>query len=297
MYPEIASSTPPTCSTRLLLSEVLDQYFREADRDVVATGRYRCPYYSWGSGPALVFIPGLCDDALSFVLPIARLKDRFRCIAFDLPSGREDGARLGRYRHGDHVADLLALLDHLSMDQAYLFGSSFGSTIALAALGREPDRFPRAILQGGFAHRPLASAEVMLASWGRYWPGNMAHLPFRSTLLKFGHEAPFVDREPAVWNFFMQRGGSAPMAAVALRPASASPRSSTAAAQDSYASAHDLRRSRPVGRQKMRARVARGLAARARAELENCGHLPQYSHPEVLTEVVTRFLMPGNATC
>ena len=54
--------------------------------------RYRCSDLTWGRGPALVFIPGLCDDQLSFVLPIARLKDHFRCVAYNLPSGQGDGA-------------------------------------------------------------------------------------------------------------------------------------------------------------------------------------------------------------
>ncbi len=127
-----------TCAMPLNIGEVLDTFFREAERAVCDTGRYRCSYYAWGKGPALVFIPGLCDDQLSFVLPIARLKEHFRCIAYNLPSGQGDGASLGRYRHADYVADLLALLDHLGESQAYLFGSSFGSTITLGALRAAP---------------------------------------------------------------------------------------------------------------------------------------------------------------
>lgn len=273
------------------MREVLDDYFREAERGVCVTGRYHCPYYSWGQGPALIFIPGLCDDGLSFVLPIARLKDHFRCVAFDLPAGTGDGARLGRYRHADYVLDLLALLDHLHLRQAYLFGSSFGSTIALGALGLEPERFPRAILQGGFARRPLAKAEVMLACWARYWRGTMAALPFRKALLKVSHEAPFFQCEPDVWNFFMQRTGAPPMAAVArralilhrldLRPLLPHIQQPILL----ICGDHD-----PLVGKECEEELQRGLPLASRAELENCGHLPQYSHPEVLAEVVLRYL-------
>ena len=38
--------------------------------------------------------------------------------------------------------------------------------------------------------------------------------------------------------------------------------------------------------------LLRGLPHVARAELEQCGHLPQYTHPEVLCEVIERFLLP-----
>ncbi len=294
----------PSCSTRLVLHDVLDQYFREAVRGECDTGRYWCPNYTWGEGPALVFIPGLCDDGLSFVLPIARLQEHFRCIAYDLPAGGPrnavrgldggDGARLGRYRHGDYVADLLALLDHLDVRQAYLFGSSFGSTIALGALRLQPERFPRAILQGGFARRPLARAEVLLASMARYWPGTMACLPLRNTLLRVSNEGAFALREPGIWNFFLQRNGAPPMAAVARRALTL----------------HrlDLRPLLPHIHQPIllvcgdgdplvgktcEEELLRGLPHVARAEIEQCGHLPQFTHPEVLAELVLRFLTPA----
>src|SRR2546430_1148345 len=129
-------------------SAALTRLAREARRGVCDTGRYRCPYYVWGHGPNLLFIPGLCDDALSFVMSMPLLRERFRCIAYDLPAGQGDGARLGAYRHADYVADAFALLDHLGADESFVFGSSFGATIALAAMHAEPERFPKAVLQG-----------------------------------------------------------------------------------------------------------------------------------------------------
>src|SRR5438132_1082424 len=117
--------------------------------------------------------------------------------------GRADGA--------------LALLDHVGARQSYLLGASFGSTIALAALHRQPTRFPRAILQGGFACRPLAPAEVLLASLARYWPGPMRALPFYIPTMSRPHYEPFRMRSPEIWEFFLTRWGSPPMAAVARR--------------------------------------------------------------------------------
>src|SRR5438445_9666521 len=95
------------------LAEVQQRFNREAVRGICDTGRYRCHYYSWGEGQPLLFIPGLCDDALSFVMTSAYLCGHFRCIAYDLPIGTEDRARLARYRHADYVKDMFALLDHL----------------------------------------------------------------------------------------------------------------------------------------------------------------------------------------
>lgn len=274
------------------LHEAQQQFAREARHGVCDTGRYRCPYYVWGTGPPLLFIHGLCDDRLSFLLPIAFLCRHFRCIAYDLPTGRGDGAKLGRYHQEDLVADVFALLDHLGEEQTYLYGSSYGSTITLAALHQRPASFPRAVLQGGFAYRPLAPAELLLASFGRWWPWPMARLPMRS-VLRQGHFAPFAGRPPARWDYFLQRCGAPPMQAVARRawllhntdlrsllPQICQPVLLICGDRD------------PLVNKSCEEVLLHGLPRAYRVELPACGHLPQYSHPEMLAEVVYQFLTP-----
>jgi pimeloyl-ACP methyl ester carboxylesterase len=283
----------PSCHAEpLVFHEVLGRFQEEGVPGICDTGRYRCRYYAWGTGPPLVFIPGLMDDSLSFVLPIARLSEHFRCIAYDLPIGRDDGARLRRYRHADLVEDLFGLMDHLELRDCTLFGSSFGATIALAALHARPARFPGAILQGGFARRPLAWAEVALARCAVSWPWPMHRLPFRLKLVGLSHQVAFANREQAVWDYFLERNGAAPMQAVArralilhqldLRPILsdiAHPIMLVVGEQDPL-----------VGRDCEEV-LARGLPNCIRAEIQGCGHLPMFSHPEVLAEIVTRFLV------
>lgn len=270
-----------------------DRFEREAIRGVCDTGRYRCPYFTWGQGPPLVIIPGLADQAQTFVMLCALLSERFRCISYDLPAGRADGAHLGGYNHEHLVDDLFALLDRLDVRQSYVLGSSFGGTIALAALRRAPERLPRAILQGGFARRPLAPAEVLLASMARYWPWPMRRLPFRRSLLARCHAAPFAGRPPEVWEFFVERWGSLPMSAVAQRGL--------------MVHRLDLRPILPEVRQPVllvcgdgdplvnrqcEAELLAGLPNARRVEIADCGHNPQYTHPEALAELVHQFLTP-----
>src|SRR5579862_7071797 len=138
--------TGPACAQRLSLGDCLERWRREARHGSVDTGRYRCPYVVWGRGPTLVLIPGMGLDAVGFVMLMARLQEHFRCVSFDLPDGEADGAHPRNYRHPDFVADLFALLDHLAIRETMLLGSSFGSTIALAAMHLQPSRFPRAVL-------------------------------------------------------------------------------------------------------------------------------------------------------
>ena len=281
----------PACSQKQLLAPSLERFRREAVRGVCETGRYRCPYFAWGQGPAIVFVPGLCDDALSFVLPIARLSTDFCCVAYDMPNGRDDGARLSSYRHSDLVDDLLALLDHLHFDQCVLFGSSFGASVALSAMHRNPGRFSRAILQGGFARRSLAWPEILLAAWARFWPWKLEKLPLRQLVLRETQAEPFEGREPAAWPYFLQRHGSAPMAAVAHRalmlnqldlrpilPQIQQPVLLICGDRD------------PLVDKECERELLAGLPRVARAEIEHCGHLPQFTHPEALAEIVRKFL-------
>jgi pimeloyl-ACP methyl ester carboxylesterase len=172
----VSLATCPAHFGPITLAEALHRFQREAVTGLCDTGRYRCPFFSWGDGPTLVCIPGLADDSKSFVQPLALLSRHFRCVAYDWPTGN-DGARLSGYHHGDFVEDLFAVLDHVGAGQAFPLGYSFGSTVALAALHARPERFPRAVLLGGFARRPLAPAEELLASWARYWQGAMDRVP------------------------------------------------------------------------------------------------------------------------
>ena len=288
---EHAAESEQISGSLLRLEDVLGRFHREAVWDSFDTGHYNCRYFSWGSGPPLVFVHGLGDDAQSFVMPIAQLSEHFRCICYDQARGGEDGAHLGRYHHTDFVADLLALTDHLKLKRAYLFGSSFGSTMALSAMHQQPKRFPRAVLQGGFARRPLAPAEEMLACWARYWPWTMDRLPLRQTLMMHAHHAPFAGRQPELWQFFLDRDGCIPMEAVARRalilnhldlrpilPEIRQPILMVCGDQD------------PLVGKKCEQELLEGLPNAGRTEIRGCGHMAQFTHPEILAEITRRFL-------
>jgi pimeloyl-ACP methyl ester carboxylesterase len=297
-------AAPPPLS----LPESLARFQREATLGTCDTGRYRMPYFTWGAGPPLVFVHGVSDCSRSFVPPIARLSAHFRCIAYDLPNGRGDGARLRRYRHADLVEDLWALLDHLKVSRAYLLGASFGSTVVLEAARARPDGVPRLILQAGVAQRRLRRAERVLAWLGRYLPGRMARVPLREKVLRLVNEPMFAGRPAEAWQYFVECTGRGQIAAFAH--------------QARWLHGLDLRPMLPEVRQPVllvcgdRDRVMppryeevllAGLPNAGRAVIEGCGHVPSHTHPEALAEVVRRFLTPmaacateatcGEATC
>ena len=287
----LVNGQAPSCSQTLRLQDCLEQFRREARWTCFATGRYHCEYVSWGEGPTLAFVPGLCDDPWTFVLPMTRLREHFRCIAYSMPIGNGDGSRLGGYRHKHLVKDLFAVLDHAGCRESFLLGNSFGSTVAIAALHSRPERFPRAILQGGFACRPLAWTELMIAAWARWWPGNLDHLPLRRQLFRAALEPSFDRREPDVWQYYLDHDGRQPIAAVAHR-------ARLLHRVDLRPLLREIRQPvllvcgdrDPLVGQSCEYDLMRGLPNVARAEIDQCGHLPHYTHPEVLSEVIRRFL-------
>jgi pimeloyl-[acyl-carrier protein] methyl ester esterase len=288
-------SPDATCAKRLILSECLDHWRREAQHGEVDTGRYRCRYVVWGRGPTLVLVPGMASDAISFVMLMDRLKSHFRCVSYELPEGGPDGARLMSYHHEDLTRDLFALLDRLRIAECFLLGFSFGSTIALSALHQQPQRFTRGILQGGFARRPLAPAEVLVASFARFLPGTLGQLPLRRRVIEHNHREPFLQRDPDVWEFFMEHTCRIPMRAIASRvlmihrldlrsilPTIPQPMLMICGDRD------------PLVGKTCEQELRQGLPSVARAEIEHCGHQPHQTHPEVMAEVVRQFLQaPG----
>jgi pimeloyl-ACP methyl ester carboxylesterase len=276
------------------LAEALSRFKCEAVRCVCDTGRYRCPLYVWGDGPNLVFVPGLADDGLSFAMPMALLSRQFRCISYDWPSGEGDGAHLASYRHRDFASDLLAVVDQVAGGEAFVHGYSFGASVALAAMHARPAAIPRAALLGGFACRRLAPAEIMLASLARYWKGPLRRLPFRERLMHETQALGFDRREPAAWDFFIERTGGLPMAALARRALilhrlDLRPVLSTIQ-QPILLVCGD---GDPLVNKRCEAELLTGLQRVLRVELERCGHEAIYTHPEALAQAVGDFLLGG----
>ena len=126
----------------------------------------------------MILIPGIASTYRGYALTLNRLAERFRTIVYDYPGEHpDDGARLRQISHEHLVDDLFGLIDHLNIGRVFLFGLSFGSTITLRALHREPRRFPKAVVQGAFAHRRFTPAERLALRPGAAGAGNDVAAP------------------------------------------------------------------------------------------------------------------------
>lgn len=275
------------------LQEAVARFEREAERGTVNTGRYRLRYFAWGSGPPLVFVHGVGDSSRSYVPLASRLSSRFRCIGYDLPGHPGDGASLWWYRHEHLIEDLFSLLDHLSLPRSYLLGSSLGGSVVLRAARQSPQRVPRVIVQGGFAHRPLRWSEWWLTWLARFLPGTMARAPYRAKILTAVNKPPFEGRDDAWWRAFLEWTGKTPIATLGhqgqmlnsldLRPELADVRQPVLLVIGERDSVMPMPHTEAL---------RQGLPNCGVVVLEGAGHVPCYSHTEMLAEVIRQFLTP-----
>jgi pimeloyl-ACP methyl ester carboxylesterase len=283
-------STPPDV-TDAECRDAVAAFDRAATRATFHTGRYAMQFVTWGSGPPLVIVHGLADAVRGFGMVMHRLTPRFTCIAYELPNGLDDDAKLGTYRHRDYASDLFALLDHLKLDRVAVLGSSFGTTIAIRALAEQPQRFTKCVLKGGFAYRPLRWYERLGARQGRFWQGRLCEVPLREFAMRRADPATWAGCSPLSRELFLWCNGLTPIAAACRR----------AITLDKL----DLRPQLPairapvllIGGDRDRivppeaeAILANALPNVRRVEFAQCGHYPQYTHPGATAAAVAGFL-------
>lgn len=130
--------------------------------------------------PAVVFLHGAGASGAMWAGHLARLADRFHCLAPDLPGfGRSNQLPfVSRSVTADLVADLVT--ERVHAGRAHLVGLSWGGGLVHTVLDRHPVLVERAVIDG---------AGVLTARLGSLW------------LLGIGAVAPFLHTRPVTGLF------------------------------------------------------------------------------------------------
>ena len=98
-----------------------------------------------GDGPLLVCHPGGPGRAVSYLDTLGGA-DRTRTLLLLDPRGTGESAPAGSYRYTEFADDLVALREHLGVEQFDLLAHSAGTLPALTYVQRHPDRVGRLVL-------------------------------------------------------------------------------------------------------------------------------------------------------
>ncbi|WP_020465775.1 alpha/beta fold hydrolase [Singulisphaera acidiphila] len=288
------SSSRPPCPAPADFRAEVATYDRMAEHAIWEGPRYRMHYRVLGQGPPLILVPGIAATYRGYALMLNRLASQFRTVIFDYPGDHpDDGAKLGRITHDHIVDDLFGLIEHLNIGRAFLTGLSFGSTVVFRALHREPRRFPKAVVQGAFAHRRFSRAERMALSLGRHLPGQSSRLPWREQILAYNSKSHFPSIIEDRWPYYLEQNGLTPIAALAhrldlvtrldLRPILPEIRNPVLLLQGNE--------DRIVVRRYFDELNA-ALPAAEGVIMPLVGHQPHYTHAEALAQVTADWLLP-----
>jgi pimeloyl-ACP methyl ester carboxylesterase len=96
-------------------------------------------YEDVGKGFPVIFGHSLVWDGEMFVHQVKALSEKYRCINVDYRNHGRSGAVLEEWGFHAHVADNIALADHLGIRQAHWIGLSQGGMMAMRLALERPD--------------------------------------------------------------------------------------------------------------------------------------------------------------
>ncbi len=99
-----------------------------------------------GSGPPLVLVAGLSSDGASWAPVTPHLTPHAKLILPDNRGCGQTQTNAGEVTIEAIADDIIALLDHLEIEQANILGHSMGGVIAMTIAARRPDRLRRLVL-------------------------------------------------------------------------------------------------------------------------------------------------------
>lgn len=124
-----------------------------------------------GDGPLVVLSHGLLMNGSMFAPQVEALRDGYRVVTWD-ERGHGTAEHEGTWTYWDSAKDVLALLDHLGVQQAVLGGMSQGGFLSLRAALLAPDRVRALVLIDSQAGPEDPGAAPLYRSMADDWAAN-----------------------------------------------------------------------------------------------------------------------------
>jgi aminoacrylate hydrolase len=109
-------------------------------------------YEVTGSGPPLLLVPGLAGSGHFWRLQVPRLAEHFTVVVHDHRGVGRSSRDPIVYSIEQMAGDVLALMDHLGIQEATLIGQSTGGAIGQYLAATQPQRVSRLVLSSTWTH-------------------------------------------------------------------------------------------------------------------------------------------------
>jgi pimeloyl-ACP methyl ester carboxylesterase len=120
-------------------------------------------------GEAVVLIHGFGSSLAAWDALVPALEDRYRVLRLDLKGFGRSSKYAADYGLDEHVAVILALMDHEGLGRAHLVAHSWGTAVALALAEAAQDRVGRLVLTSAWVYEgqlPWALRSARTAGMG-----------------------------------------------------------------------------------------------------------------------------------
>lgn len=278
------------CPPPLQWQQVLAAFREQSTAWHTDTSAGRITGRVWGEGPTLVMLNGLGGSHELFALCVFLLKANCRCVLLDYPIGR----RVTWPRLTDSIAEVVH--EFAGSEGCHLFGTSFGSALALETAYRQGPQVRSLSLHAAFAHLPLTVFERAAASVLRWMPGRLQSTPLWRGLQERGHRLWFPPIDPTRWLFYLDNAGQTPVSELARRFGMLS-RFDARSQLKQLATPTLLLQVEGEGETQARCRdELAALLPNARTEfLHTTGLLAFLTHPHRLAKLIREFVCPAVA--
>jgi 3-oxoadipate enol-lactonase len=236
-----------------------------------------------GAGPALLLLHSTAADSRQWDAQRAALAAHWTVITPDLRGYGESALLAGSYSHAD---DVLALLDHLGIEQTAVVGSSGGGWVALQVASAAPDLITSLVLlcAGADSVEPTADIRAFWDQEGALLDaGDIEAATELNVVTLLGPEAGAAAREQLrvmqdrIFRVQQAAGDGVHEDELAVDL------SRIVAPTTVVAGGHDLDFFNHIARH-----LARELSNAQLIELPWAGHLPNLERPAEITELIAR---------
>ncbi|MFM9961203.1 MAG: alpha/beta fold hydrolase [Planctomycetaceae bacterium] len=209
--PLAAMSPREGCPPPLQWQQVVATFREQSTEWHTDTSAGRISGRVWGEGPTVVFLNGLGGSLEQFALCVFLLKSNCRCVLLDYPTGR----RVTWPRLTESIAEVVQ--EFAGSEGCHLFGTSFGSALALETALRLGSSIQSLTLVAPFAHLPLTLFERAGAAFLRWLPGQVQSFPLWRSLQERAHRLWFPPIDATRWLFAISDAGQTPISELARR--------------------------------------------------------------------------------